>query len=81
MVFVLWLWTVESGAPRRYVAIMYPLASFLAVFIIKSFLEAINYHDIRPLDLTIGPWVRNRDIFNLDARIFTQLLELVGREV
>jgi hypothetical protein len=60
---------------------MYPLASFLAVFIIESFLEAINYHAIRPLDLTIVPWVCNRDIFNLDACIFTELLELVGHEV
>jgi hypothetical protein len=31
--------------------------------------------------LTIGPWVCHRDIFNLDACIFTELLELVGREV
>jgi hypothetical protein len=60
---------------------VYPLASFLAVFVIKSLLETVNYHAVRPLDLTIGPWVCNRDIFNLDARIFTELLELVGREV
>jgi hypothetical protein len=60
---------------------MYQLASFLAVLIIESFLEAINYHVVRLLDLTIGPWVCNRDIFNLDARIFTELSELVGREV
>jgi hypothetical protein len=50
---------------------VYPLASFLAVFIIESFLEAINYHAVHPLDLTISPWVCNRDIFNLDARVFT----------
>jgi hypothetical protein len=60
---------------------MYPLAFFLVVFIIESFLEAINYHAVRPLDLTIGPWVCNRDIFNLDARIFAELPKLVGREV
>jgi hypothetical protein len=61
--------------------LMYPFASFLAVFIIEFVLEAINYHAVRPLDLTIGPWVCHRDIFNLDACIFTELLELVGREV
>jgi hypothetical protein len=60
---------------------VYPLASFLAIFIIESFLEAINYHAVRTLDLTIGPWVCNRDIFNLDARILTELPELLGREV
>jgi hypothetical protein len=61
--------------------LMYPLSSFLAVFIIESFIETINYHAVRPLDLTIGPWVCNRDIFDLDARIFTELPKLVGREV
>jgi low affinity Fe/Cu permease len=61
--------------------LVYPLSSFLAIFIIESFLEAIDYHAIRPLDLTISPWVCNRDIFDLDAHIFIELLELVGREV
>jgi hypothetical protein len=61
--------------------LVYPLSSFLTVFIIKSFLEALNYHAIRPYDLTIGAWVCNRDIFDLDARIFTELLELVSCEV
>jgi hypothetical protein len=28
--------------------------------------------------LTIGPWVCNRDIFDLDARIFIQLPKLVA---
>jgi low affinity Fe/Cu permease len=61
--------------------LVYPLASFIAGFIIKSLLETINYHVILPLDLTIGPWVCNRDIFDLDARIFIELPKLVGREV
>jgi hypothetical protein len=61
--------------------LMYSLSSFLTVFIIKCFLEALNYHAVRPFDLTIGPWVCNRDIFDLDAHIFTELLELVSREV
>jgi hypothetical protein len=60
---------------------VYPLSSFIAVFIIESFLETTNYHAVRPLDLTIGPWVCNGDIFDPDARIFTELTELVGREV
>jgi hypothetical protein len=60
---------------------MYPLSSFLAVFIIESFLEAIDYHAVRPFDLTIGPWVCDRDIFDLDARIFIELPKLVGHEV
>jgi hypothetical protein len=61
--------------------LMYPFASLLAICIINSLLEAINYHVVRPFDLTVGPWVCNRDIFNLDACIFTELLELVGREI
>jgi hypothetical protein len=61
--------------------LVYPLSSFLAIFIIESFLEALDYHAVRPLDLTIGPWVCNRDIFDLDACIFIELPELVGREI
>jgi hypothetical protein len=61
--------------------LVYPLSSFIAIFIIKPFLEAVNYHAVRPLDLTIGPCVCNRDIFNLDARIFTELPKLVGRQI
>jgi hypothetical protein len=60
---------------------VYPLSSFLAIFNIESFLEAINYHAVRPLDLTISPWVCNRDIFDLDACIFTELPKLVSREI
>jgi hypothetical protein len=61
--------------------LVYPLSSFFAIFIIESFLEAIDYHAVRPLDFTIGSWMYNRDIFDLDARIFTELTELVGRKV
>jgi hypothetical protein len=81
MEFVLWLWTTESKAPNDMWQLMYPFASLLAVFIIESLLEAINYHAVRPFDLSIGPWVCNRDIFNLDACIFTELPELVGHEI
>jgi hypothetical protein len=61
--------------------LMYPLSAFLAVFIIESFLEALNYHAVCPLDLTVGSWVYNGDIFDFDARIFTELPELVSCEV
>jgi hypothetical protein len=61
--------------------LMYPLSSFLAIFIIESLLEALDYHAVCPLDLTIGPWVCNRDIFDFDARIFTELPKLVSREI
>jgi hypothetical protein len=60
---------------------VYPLSSFLVVFIMESFLEVVDYHAVRPFDLTIGPWVCNRDIFDLNSRIFTELPELVGRDV
>jgi hypothetical protein len=60
--------------------LMHPFASLLAVFVIKSFLEAVNYQAVRPFDLSIGPWVRDRDIFNFDASILAELSELVGRE-
>jgi hypothetical protein len=59
---------------------MYPFASLLAVFIIESFLEALDYHAVRPFDLSIGPWVCNRDIFNHDACILTKLPELISHE-
>jgi hypothetical protein len=60
---------------------VYPLSSFLAIFIIESFPEALDYHAVRSLDLTIGPWVCNRDVLDLDACIFSELLELVSREI
>jgi hypothetical protein len=60
---------------------MYPFASLPAVFIIESLLKAVDYHVVRPFNLSIGPWVCNRNIFNLDARILTELPELVGREI
>jgi hypothetical protein len=60
---------------------MYPFASLLAIFILESLLEAIDYHTVRPFDLSIGPWVCNRNIFNLNACILTELLELVGRNI
>jgi hypothetical protein len=59
----------------------YPFASLFAVFIIESLLEAVDDHAVHPFELSIGPWVCNRDVFNLDAFILTELLELVGREI
>jgi hypothetical protein len=61
--------------------LVYPLPSFLAVFIIESFLEALDYHAVRPLDLTIGPWVCNGNVLDLDARIFIEVPELVSHEI
>jgi hypothetical protein len=61
--------------------LMYRLSAFLAVFIIESFLEPFDYHAVRPLDLTVGSWVCNRDIFDFNARILTELPELVSCEV
>jgi hypothetical protein len=81
MKFVLWLWMAESGAPDNMWQLMHPLSSFLAAFIIMSFLEALNYYAVHPFDLTIAPRVCNRDIFDLDACIFIELPELVSREV
>jgi hypothetical protein len=51
--------------------LMHPFASLLAVFIIKSLLEAIDYQAVRPFDLSIGPWVCDRDIFNF-VQAFSQ---------
>jgi hypothetical protein len=61
--------------------LVYPLSSFLAISIIESFLKVLDYHAICPLDLTIGPWVCDRVVLDLNARIFTELLELVSREI
>jgi hypothetical protein len=57
------------------------LSAFLAVFIIESLLEALDYHTIRLLDLTIGSWVCNGDVFDFNARAFTELPELVSSEI
>jgi hypothetical protein len=40
----------------------YPFAALLVVFIIESLLEAIDDQAVRPFDLSIGPWVCNRNI-------------------
>jgi hypothetical protein len=34
--------------------LVYSLSFFFAIFIIKSFLEALNYHVVRPFDLALG---------------------------
>jgi hypothetical protein len=60
---------------------MYPFASLLAGFIIESLLKAVNYQAVCPFDLSIGPWVCDRDIFNFNASILAELPELVGREI
>jgi hypothetical protein len=60
---------------------MHPFASLLAVFIIKSLLEAVDYQTVRPFDLSIGPWVCDRDIFNFNATILAEFPELVGHEI
>jgi hypothetical protein len=60
---------------------MYPFASLLAGFIIESLFEAVDYQTVGPFDLSIGPWVCNRDIFNLDVCVPAELSELVGREI
>jgi hypothetical protein len=61
--------------------LMYPLAPLLAIFVIKSFLEAFDYQAVCPFDLSIGPWVCDQDIFNFDASILAELPGLVGREI
>jgi hypothetical protein len=61
--------------------LMYPFAPLLAVFVVESLLEAVDYQTVRPFHLSIGPWVCDRDIFNLDTCILAEFLELVGREI
>jgi hypothetical protein len=51
------------------------------LFSSESFLEFLDYHAVRPLDLTVGSWVCNGDVFDFDARIFTELPELVKCEI
>jgi hypothetical protein len=60
---------------------MYPFAPLLTIFIVKSLLEAVDYQTVRPFDLSIGPWVCDRDIFNLDACILVEFPELIGHEI
>jgi hypothetical protein len=65
MVFVLWLWMADPELPDDMWQLVYPLSSFPIVFVIESFVEALDYHAVRPLNLTIGLWVCNRNIFDL----------------
>jgi hypothetical protein len=60
---------------------MYPFASLLAGFIIKSLLEAVDYQTVGPFDLSVGPWVCNRDIFHLNVCVLAELPKLVGHEI
>jgi hypothetical protein len=61
--------------------LVYPLSAFLSIFIIESFLEALDYHAVRPLDLIVGSWVCNGDVFDFDACILTELPKVVSCEV
>jgi hypothetical protein len=61
--------------------LMHPFASLLAVLIIKSLLQAVDYQAVRPFDLSIGPWVCDRDIFNFDKSILAELPELISHEI
>jgi hypothetical protein len=72
---------LSPNSPDDMWQLMHPFASPLAVFIIKSLFEAVDYQAVRPFDLSIGPWVCDRDIFNFDASILAELLELVGCEI
>jgi hypothetical protein len=61
--------------------LMYPFAPLLAIFIVESLVEAVDYQTVCPFNLSIGPWVCDRDIFDLDACILAEFPELVGREI
>jgi hypothetical protein len=57
------------------------ICPLLAVFIVESLLEAIDYQAVCPFDLSIGPWVCDQDILDLDTCILAEFPELVGREI
>jgi hypothetical protein len=73
MEYVLWFWKVESIAPRQH------LATYFAVLVVESLLQAIKNHAIGPLNLAIGSWVRNQ--IGYDSVGEVELMQDIADEV
>jgi hypothetical protein len=44
---------------------------------VQSLLESVEYHPIGALDLSVGPWMGDRDIPDINPVVLEVLLELV----
>ena len=47
------------------------------VFLIQALFEGIKDHTVRLFDLAVGSWMGNGDIFDRDATVFTEVLEVM----
>jgi hypothetical protein len=48
---------------------------------VQPLLESVEYHPVGTLDLSIGPWMGDRDISDVDPAVLAVLPELVIVEV
>jgi hypothetical protein len=67
--------------PERIRQFLDPLASFCVSSVVQSLLESVKYHPIGALDLSVGPWMGDRDIPDVDPTVLAVLPELVVVEV
>jgi hypothetical protein len=74
-------WWVEYAAPKCIGQFLDPLAPFGVSSVVWSLLESVEYHPICTLDLSVGPWMGNGDIPDVDPTVLAVLPELVVVEI
>jgi hypothetical protein len=52
----------------------------LLVLLLESLLKGVQYHAVCPLDLAISFGMGNRDIFDRDATLLAEILEITTGE-
>ena len=55
-----------------------PSAQMLFLFLIYPLFEGIEDHAVRSFDLTVGSRMGNGDIFDGDAMVFAEVLEVMA---
>ena len=50
----------------------------LFFFLIQALFEGIKDHTVRPFDLAVGSWMGNGNIFDGDAMVFAEVLEVMA---
>jgi hypothetical protein len=52
----------------------------LIVCPVQSFLQCIKDHTVRPLSLSVSPWVRHRNVLDNYAYVIVEVLEIITSE-
>jgi len=55
-----------------------PSARVLFFFLIQALFEGIKDHTVRLFDLAVGSWMGNGNIFDGDATVFVEILEMMS---